>query len=94
MSAIAGAAGAAIAAIERVIADSADSADSVIRSLWDDSGGHSLRGVLVEGRYRIADVLQRTRVRSRVLAAIVKGLRDGGINFASPMMELRGNGVS
>jgi len=66
-----------------------DSSDMVVRSLWDDDGGHNLRGVLVEGRYKIADVRVRTRVRSRVLIAIVKSLKGDGINFASPVVELR-----
>ena len=70
-----------------------DSADIVIRSVWDDSGGHNLGGVLVEGRYRIADVRERTRIRSRVLAGIVKHLRAGGVDFATQSIELRGGAV-
>ena len=79
----------AAAAIESCEGVIEGSSDMVVRSLWDDDGGHNLRGVLVEGRYRVADVRVRTRVRSRVLMAIVKSLKGDGINFASPVVELR-----
>ena len=67
-----------------------DSADIVVRSVWDDDGGHGLGGILVEGRYRIADVRERTRIRSRVLQSVVRRLRAGGIEFAHQTVELRG----
>ena len=78
----------AIHATEGVIADSAD---IVVRSVWDDDGGHSLGGILVEGRYRIADVRQRTRIRSRVLQSIVRRLNAGGVEFANQTIVLRGD---
>ena len=43
-----------------------DTAEIVVRSLWDDTGGHRLSGILLEGRYRIEDV--RDRTASKALA--------------------------
>jgi len=65
-----------------------DTADVVIRSLWDDDGGHNLSGVLVEGRYLLDDVRQRTQVRSMVLRSIVSTFRDNNIAFAAPSLSL------
>jgi small-conductance mechanosensitive channel len=56
----------------------------VVRSLWDDSRGHLLAGVLMEGRYRIADVRDRTRIRSRVLVNLLPDLREAGVPLPAP----------
>lgn len=55
------------------------STEIVTRSLWDDKGGHMLGGVLMEARYRIEDVRERTRIRSRVLENILKALQEASI---------------
>ena len=73
-------------ALERTEGVIPDSVDLVVRSLWDDSGGHMLSGVLVEGRYRIADVRERTRIRSRALMEISRAFADEGIQFAKGNM--------
>ncbi|MDP7106371.1 MAG: mechanosensitive ion channel family protein, partial [Roseibacillus sp.] len=61
----------AIEATERVLPDSAE---IVVRSLWDDNGGHMGSGILMEGRYHIEDVRNRTRIRSEVLKSINRDL--------------------
>ena len=59
-----------------------DSAQVVVRSLWDDRGGHQLAGVLLEGRYRIDNVRKRTAIRSTVLSKVLKSLRKHHIPLA------------
>lgn len=75
----------AIAAVPAVITDSAE---IVVRSLWDDTGGHALAGVLLEGRYRIENVRKRTKVRSLVLQSILTKLRAENIPMASPRVRV------
>lgn len=58
------------------------SAQVVVRSLWDDRGGHQLAGVLLEGRYRINDVRKRTAIRSTVLTAVLAILQKNRIPLA------------
>ena len=58
------------------------SAQVVIRSLWDDRGGHQLAGVLLEGRYNIENVRKRTAIRSIVLSKVLKFLRENHIPLA------------
>lgn len=58
------------------------SAQVVVRSLWDDRGGHQLAGVLLEGRYRIDNVRKRTAIRSTVLSKVLKSLRKHHIPLA------------
>ena len=65
-----------------------DTAEVVVRSLWDDVGGHTQYGVLMEGRYRIANVRDRTKIRSAVLKNIAKALRAEGIPLASPRVRI------
>ncbi len=60
----------------------------VVRSLWDDQQGHLLSGVLVEARYRIQDVRNRTTIRSDVLRRILAALRDNNIPLATPRMHV------
>lgn len=60
------------------------SAQVVVRSLWDDRGGHQLAGVLLEGRYRIEDVRRRTGIRSGVLSKILVILQKNNIPLAVP----------
>jgi len=67
-----------------------DSATIVVRSLWDDSQGHLMAGVLVEGRYRIQDVRDRTTVRSAVLEQLLKGLQQSGIPLAAQPVQISG----
>ena len=61
-----------------------DTGEVLVRSLWDDNRGHLLAGVLVEGRYRIADVRDRTKIRSRVLETILREFRQENVSLAAP----------
>ena len=81
----------AVAAIATVDGVLEGTPQIVVRSLWDDDRGHVAAGVLLEGRYRIADVRQRTRIRSSVLKAILAALRAEGIPFPAPRIRLQGN---
>ncbi|NNC89330.1 MAG: mechanosensitive ion channel [Akkermansiaceae bacterium] len=65
-----------------------DTTEIVVRSLWDDSRGHMLSGILLEGRYRIADVRHRTRIRSEVLRNLAKALTTANIPLASPRVRI------
>ncbi|MFP6896846.1 MAG: mechanosensitive ion channel family protein [Roseibacillus sp.] len=65
-----------------------ETAEIVVRSLWDDTGGHMGSGILMEGRYRIADVRNRTKIRSEVLKNISKELKAAGISLASPRVRI------
>lgn len=65
-----------------------DSADIVVRSLWHDDGGHMNSGILVEGRYRIADIRERTRIRSQVLKNILFEFKQADISLASPTIKV------
>ena len=75
----------AIASHEQVIADSPQ---IVVRSLWDDNQGHLLAGVLVEARYRIANVRNRTVIRSDVLRRILAALHENDIPLAMPRIHV------
>jgi len=70
-------------AIENTDGVTADSADIVIRSLWDDKGGHMLGGILMEGRYSISDIRRRTRIRSAVLENIIEQFREASIPLSA-----------
>ena len=65
-----------------------DTAEIVVRSLWDDTGGHNLSGILLEGRYKIEDVRNRTKIRSEVLKNITKHLYAAKIPLASPRLRI------
>ena len=79
-------------AIHSVSAVVPDSTTIVVRSLWDDTRGHLMAGVLVEGRYRIEDVRKRTTVRSEVLEKLLGALQQNGIPMASqPVRIVQGN---
>ncbi len=80
----------ALAAIQATDGVLDGSAEVVVRSLWDDARGHLLAGVLIEGRYRVADVRERTRVRSRVLRAVLVTLREAGVPLPSPRIRVEG----
>ncbi|MEO1856297.1 MAG: mechanosensitive ion channel domain-containing protein [Rubritalea sp.] len=66
----------------------ANTADIVVRGVWDDDRGHQLSGVLVEGRYFIEDVRNRTRVRSQVLRNLIQHLNEANIPFATQRMRI------
>ncbi|MGA1489793.1 MAG: mechanosensitive ion channel family protein [Planctomycetota bacterium] len=59
------------------------SVEVVLRSIWDQERGLLLPGALLEARYRIEDVRERTRVRSRVLLAVVAALKEARIPLPS-----------
>ncbi|MEE9126125.1 MAG: mechanosensitive ion channel family protein [Planctomycetota bacterium] len=65
-----------------------DTAEVITRSLWDVTRGHLLSGVLMEGRYRISDVRDRTRIRSRVLQRILADLNAAGLPLAAQRVEI------
>lgn len=65
-----------------------ESADVIVRSLWDEGGGHMLSGILLEGRYRINDVRDRSRIRSGVLKNITKACQAEGVALASPRVRV------
>ncbi|MBR9759834.1 mechanosensitive ion channel family protein [bacterium] len=65
-----------------------DTAEVIVRSLWDESGGHMLSGILLEGRYRIAEVRDRSKIRSVVLANIAKACQNENIALASPRVRV------
>jgi len=69
-----------------------ETATIVVRSLWDDSRGHLMAGVLVEGRYRIEDVRQRTAIRSEVLERLLEGLQKNGVPLAAQPVQISGAG--
>ncbi len=69
------------------------SAQVVVRSLWDDRGGHQLAGVLLEGRYRIDDVRKRTAIRSTVLGEVLTILQKNGIPLAIPGVKIESHGA-
>ena len=64
-------------------------AEVLVRSLWDVARGHVTGGILMEGRYRIVDVRDRTRVRSAVFEALMRGLREAKIDLAVPVVDLK-----
>jgi small-conductance mechanosensitive channel len=66
----------------------ADSVELLVRALWDQTGGHMHAGVLVEIRYLIAEVRQRTPIRSRVLEALLLAYREAGIPLARPHLSV------
>ena len=60
----------------------------LIRSLWDDSLGTVAPGILLEGRYYLNDVRDRTKVRSIVLNGIIAALRKNNISFPKPHIHI------
>lgn len=64
------------------------SAEIVVRSLWHDDGGHMNSGILVEGRYRIPDIRERTRIRSQVLKNILRDFKAADIKLAAPTIKV------
>lgn len=66
----------------------ANTAQIVVRSLWDDSRGLLLAGVLIEGRYRILDVRERTIIRSEVLERLLVNLRKHKIPLAVQPIQI------
>jgi small-conductance mechanosensitive channel len=64
-------------------------AEVVVRSVWDVTRGHATAGILLEGRYRIEDVRNRTKIRSAVLRNLIASLRETGIELAVPVVDLR-----
>lgn len=65
-----------------------ESAEVIVRSLWDEGGGHMLSGILLEGRYRINDVRHRSKIRSVVLKNITKTCQREEIALASPRVRV------
>ena len=78
----------ALEAIYSVPKVMADTAQIVVRSLWDDSQGHLMAGVLMEGRYRIENVCNRTAIRSEVLEKILQTLRNHRVPLSAQPVQL------
>ena len=66
----------------------ADTAEVVTRSLWDDTRGHLLSGILLEGRYRIENIRKRTAIRSQVLEKIVAELQQHKVPLATHPVQI------
>jgi len=64
------------------------SAQVVVRSLWDDKGGHQPAGVLLEGRYKINNVRRRTSIRSTVLTEVLKIFQKNDVPLAVPGLRI------
>ena len=60
----------------------------IVRSIWDDARGLATAGVLLEGRYFLEDVRDRTKVRSILLKQIFDALRENGIPFPAPLLSI------
>lgn len=77
---------------EKIIDDAegviSNTAEIVVRSLWDEDGGALGSGVLMEGRYKIEDVKERTRIRSRILTSLLKAFRQNKIEFGRAVFEM------
>ncbi|MEM7260354.1 MAG: mechanosensitive ion channel family protein [Planctomycetota bacterium] len=58
------------------------SAEMVVRSIFDQTRGHLLSGVLVEVRYRIEDIAERTRIRSVILQQLLTLFAKESIELA------------
>ena len=64
----------------------------LVRSIWDDARGQTSAGILLEGRYFLRDVRDRTKVRSIVLRQIFESLRQERIPLPSPAFTLSHEG--
>lgn len=60
----------------------------VLISMWDDTRGNLLPGLLFEGRYKVEDVRERTRIRSRALEALLLALRAEGVPLPASRVQL------
>lgn len=80
----------AVAAIQATEGVLDGSVEVVVRGVWDDARGHAAAGVLMEGRYRIQNVRERTRIRSRVLKSLLAALRADGIPLPAPRVRVQG----
>lgn len=78
----------------RVINDTEGTIDDtvtiVVRSLWDEESGALGSGVLLEGRYNIENVKDRTRIRSRILINLLKAFQEQEIKFGHAIFEMAG----
>jgi small-conductance mechanosensitive channel len=70
------------------------SAQVVIRSLWDDNRGHQLSGILVEVRYCIDDVRNRTKIRSHMLKVLLAELQKNKIPLAFQLVKIDSDSIS
>ena len=77
---------AAVSKVDKVLPDTVE---VLIRSLWDVNRGHMTSGVLMEARYRIRDVRDRTKVRSRVFEHILRDFESSGIDLALPSVSIK-----
>ena len=65
----------------------------IVRSIWDDTRGLATLGILLEGRYFLEDVRDRTKVRSILLKQIFCALRQNEIPFPAPEVTVHGEEV-
>lgn len=66
-----------------------ETVEVLVRSLWDVNRGHMTSGVLMEARYRIADVRDRTKVRSEVFRHVLRDFGSAGIELAVPKVAIK-----
>lgn len=76
------------AAAEAIEGIATETVQVVVRSLWDDDRGHQLEGVLMEVRYRIEDVRDRTRIRSELLIRLKDDLAAAGVPLSIQRIEV------
>ncbi len=72
----------AVKAIEKAAGVNSGTVQVLVRSLWDQSRGHLLSGVLLEARYKIDAISDRTRIRSDVLERLLSTLREHKVPIA------------
>lgn len=77
------------AAIYKVDKVKAETVEVLVRSLWDVNRGHMTSGVLMEGRYRIGDVRERTKVRAAVFEHVLRDFASHGIELGMPQVSIK-----
>lgn len=76
-------------AIKKVEKVKTETVEVLVRSLWDVNRGHMTSGVLMEARYRIVDVRDRTKVRSEVFRHVLRDFATAGIELAVPSVSIK-----
>lgn len=61
---------------------------ALVRSMYDESGGHAHQGAVLELRSFAPDIRLRSRIRSRLLLAIADEFPKAGLPFARPILRV------
>ena len=85
----------AIDVLEQLALDHVDVIDdpapnAVVRSIYNEDGGPSYQGALLELRCYTLDVRKRTRIRSDLLLAIPTSLAEAGVELYRPKVDFTG----